>query len=64
VGRRHADVDDRDVRDLLVDRPHELVARRRLPHDVEAGAPQQRDDPLADEQPVVGDHDAHDPGRV
>jgi hypothetical protein len=42
-----------------VDRAQQLVAGRGLRHDVEAGAPQQRGDPLAHDEAVIGDHHAH-----
>ena len=61
VRRRHPDVDDRDVRRVRVDGRDELVGVRRLGDDVEARAAQQRGDPLADQQAVVGDDDAHAP---
>jgi hypothetical protein len=43
---------------------HQLVARGRLSHDLEARAAQQRDDPLAHDQAVIGDHYAHEPGSL
>ena len=42
----------------------QLVAVVGLRHDLDAGAPQQRGDALADEQAVVGDHDPHGSSAV
>ena len=58
VGRRHADVDQGDVGRGLVDRPQQLLGRRRLARDGDPGLAQQGGDALADEEVVVGDHDA------
>src|SRR4051794_3139364 len=59
LGRRHADVHDRYVRLVRVDRLEQLAGARRLGDDVDALAAQERRDPLAHERAVVRDHDAH-----
>src|SRR4051812_42225664 len=59
LGRRHADVHDRDVGLVLVDRLEQLVGARRLGDDVDPLAAEERRDPLADQRAVVRDHDAH-----
>jgi hypothetical protein len=59
VRRRHAHVDDRHVRRVALGDLQQLVRGRRLAGDLDAGAPQQRDDALADQQGVVGDDHAH-----
>jgi hypothetical protein len=56
---RHADVDDRDVGLLRGDG---ALERFGLPHardHLDAGVSEHADNPLADQDRVVGDHDAH-----
>ena len=54
VGRRHPDVDDRDVGVVLADGDEERVGVADLGDDLEAGLDQQPGDPLAQEERVVG----------
>ena len=60
VRRRHADVDDRDVR-LLCERrgPQELVGVGGLADHVDARVGEQPGESRPDEHDVVGDYDAH-----
>ena len=62
--RRHPDVDDRHVGLVRVDLAQQLLGRRRLRHDLDSGAPQERRDALAHERAVVGDHDAQGSSAV
>src|SRR6185503_14716310 len=54
VRRRHADVDERDGRAVRAHLQHQLLGRPRLADDLETG-------PLAEEDRVVCEHDAHTP---
>ena len=57
VARRHADVDDRDVRDRGADLLHQVVRVVGAPDDRVPGVAQQRGDALAQERVVVRDDD-------
>ena len=57
--RRHADVHDRHVGLVLVDRGEQLLGVGRLGDDLDALAADERRDALAQQPAVVGDHDAH-----
>ena len=59
VGRRHPDVDDRDVGRVAAHLEQEVVRGARLAGDLEAGPLQQLRDALPEENRVVCDHDAH-----
>ena len=61
VRRRHADVDERDVRAVRAHLQHQLVGRPGLPDDVEPGLLEQSRDPLAEQNRIVGENDAHGP---
>src|SRR6266511_2980355 len=56
VRRRHADVDDRDVRPVRAHLEQELLAVARLTDDLEASLLEQPRDPLAQEHRVLGQH--------
>ena len=58
MGRRHADVDDRDVRLVHRDVAQEVVRRAGLRDDVEAGLLEQPRDALSEEHRVVREDDA------
>ena len=62
--RRHADVDDRDVREVGAHLEHQLAGVRGAPDDPVAGVLEQRRDALAQERVVVGDDDAERPRRA
>src|SRR3954451_1745792 len=64
LGRRHADVDDRHVGSVLVDRGEQPLRVRRLGDDLDALAAHERCDALAQQPAVVGDHDAHGSSAV
>ena len=57
VGRRHPDVDDRDVRVLLADRGEELRGVAGLGDDLETGLGEQAGDALPQEDRVVSERD-------
>ena len=57
VRRRHADVDDGDVRRVGTDLQHQLVGVARLAHDLETGILEQARDALAQQDGVVGEDD-------
>ena len=57
VRRRHADVDDRDVRLVRAHLQHQLVGVPRLADDLEAAVLEQPRDALAEEHRVLGQHD-------
>ena len=59
--RRHADVDDRNVRLVHRHVPQQVLGRPRLGDDLESGLLEQARDTLAQEHGVVGEHD---PTRV
>ena len=59
VRRRHADVDDRDVRLVAPDLQQQVVCGARLPGDLEARVLEELRDPLAEKHRVVCDHHAH-----
>ena len=58
LGRRHPDVDDRDIGLVHRDVAQQVLGVSRLRDDVEAGVPEQARDSLAQEHGVVGEHDA------
>ena len=58
VGRRHPDVDDRDVGTVLADGGQERLGIAGLGDDVETGLDQQPGDPLPQEERVVGQDEA------
>src|SRR5215207_959344 len=62
--RRHADVDDRHVRLVRVDGGEQLLRARGLGDDLDALAPHERRDALAQQPAVVGDHDSHGSSAV
>ena len=62
--RRHADVHDRDVGLVLVDRGEQLLRVGRLGDDLDALAAHERRDALAQQPAVVGDHDPHGSSAV
>src|SRR5439155_16078520 len=59
VGRRHADVDDRSVRSLCPNLPHEGGSVFGLSDDVDACLLEEAHDPLTGEHRVLGDDYAH-----
>ena len=59
MGRRHADVDERDVGAAVANAGEERVGVADLVDDLEPAVREQVRDPLADERRVVGDHDPH-----
>ena len=59
LGRRHADVDDGDVRLVAPGLQEQVVAVDGAADDLEPAALQQLRDAFAEEGRVVGDHDAH-----
>ena len=59
VRRRHPDVHDRHVRLVRAHLQHQLVRVAGLPDDVEAAVLEQPRDPLAQQDRVVGEDDAH-----
>src|SRR3954463_7289202 len=62
--RRHADVHDRHVGFVLVDRGNQLLRGLRLGNDLDAFAAEERSDALAHQPAVVGDHDPHGSSAV
>ena len=58
VRRRHADVDDREVRLVLATSATQLVGVAGLADDLEAGSLEQAGEPFAEQDVVVGQHDA------
>ena len=64
VGRRHPDVDDRDVRAMLADGLQERVGVAGLGDDLEAGLGQQPRDPLAQQERVVGEDEPQGHARL
>ena len=58
VPRRHADVDDRDVREVGADLEEQVVGVPCAADDLVPRVLEQRCDPLAQQRVVVGDHDA------
>ena len=58
VRRRHPDVDDRDVGLVGADLAHQVLGVAGLAHDLEARFLEQAAQALAQEDGVVGDHDA------
>ena len=58
VRRRHADVDDGELRPLLAHERDELVAVAGLADDLEAEPLEQAREPLAEQDVVVGEDDA------
>ena len=61
VGRRHADVDDRDVRAMRADLAEELVGITGLRYHVEALGLEHADHATAQQDVIVGDHQAQRP---
>src|SRR6185503_3995311 len=59
VGRRHPNVDDRDIRPSSLDNPQQVLGVLGLPLDREAGVLEQPRDALPDVRRIVGDHDSH-----
>src|SRR6187455_670776 len=59
VRRRHAYVDDREIRLVLGDDGHERLGVSDAGDDRVTGILEQPRDPLAEEHGVVGDHDSH-----
>jgi hypothetical protein len=59
VGRGHADVDDRGVRSLHSNVPHEGGSVFGLSNDVDTCLLERADDPLAGEHRVLGDDYTH-----
>ena len=57
--RREADVDDREVGLVAADDPQQALAVLGLGDDVDVVLAQQRDDALAQQREVLGDHDPH-----
>jgi hypothetical protein len=57
LGRRHADVDHRDVRHLLADDVAERLGVAHKPDHVEAGPPQEAGDPFPEEDVVLRNDD-------
>ena len=64
VGRRHPDVDDRDVRLVLADGGEQLRGVAGLGDDLEAGLGEQAGDALAQEDRVVGQGDPEGHGAA
>jgi hypothetical protein len=62
--RRHPDLDDRDVGRALADRLEQIIHGGRLADDIESRAPQQRGNPLAYHQDVIGEDNAHGPSAA
>src|SRR5581483_526007 len=63
VGGRHPDVHHRHVRAVRADLQEQLLGGARLPDHLEPGVREQARDPLAQEDGVLGDHDArHESG--
>src|SRR3954454_7454623 len=62
--RRHADVHDGEIRLVEIDRREQLVAGRRLRHDIDPLAAHEGHDALSQQRTVVGDHDAHESSAV
>src|SRR4051794_19361897 len=62
--RRHADVHDRHVGFVVVERGDQLLRVLRLGDDLDAFAAEERSDALAHEPAVVGDHDPHGSSAV
>src|SRR3954452_3818167 len=62
--RRHADVHDRHVGLVLVDRGEQLLRVVRLGNDLDAFAAEEGRDALAHQPAVVGDHDSHGSSAV
>ena len=61
VGRRHADVDDRDVRAVRADLAEELLGVTGLSDHVEALVLEHADHAPAQQDVIVGDHQAQRP---
>src|SRR5215218_3669088 len=59
MGRRHADVDDRDVGFMCPGLAHQLLPVPRLPDHFEPRLLEQPHDPFAEEDRVVGDDYPH-----
>ena len=59
VGWRHPDIDDRHVRAVARDLEEQVVGTAGLRHHVDIGVAEQGRKPVADQQAVIGDHDAH-----
>src|SRR5688572_15842318 len=59
VGRRHPDVDDRDIRIGFLDEPHQPVHGAGLTDHLEPGRRQRRRERLAEESGVVGEDYPH-----
>ena len=57
--RRHPDIDDRDIRLVARDLEEQVVGAGGLSDYVDAGIAEQGREPVADQQAVIGDHDAH-----
>jgi hypothetical protein len=57
--RRHANVDDGDVRFLVGDLAEQLLGIGRLSDDLEACLDEQARHALPEEEGVVGDYDSH-----
>src|SRR4051812_36576839 len=64
LGRRHADVHDGHIGQMLVDCREQLVGVRRFRHDFDALAAHERRDALAQQRAVIRDHDAHGSSAV
>ena len=56
---RHPDVDDRDIRLVARDLEEQVVGAGGLGDHVDTGIAEQGREPVADQQAVIGDHDAH-----
>jgi len=59
MGRRHPDVDDREIRLILAHEPEQLRAVTRLPHDLVSALLEQPRQALTHQDIVVGDDHSH-----
>jgi hypothetical protein len=55
----HADIDECDVGAARVDHAYQLVGVAAAPSDLEAGVLEQAGESVAQQDLVIGDHDAH-----